>query len=95
MQKILGNKKAYFIFVVPAFIIYLLLAFIPIMMSGYYSTLQWDPCNSFCNRTADPGIIFRTGAGTKDPWRTGIPDNIFYSGVTFYCSDRTAVFENI
>ena len=42
MQKILGNKKAYFIFVVPAFIIYLLLAFIPIMMSGYYSTLQWD-----------------------------------------------------
>lgn len=42
LQKILGNKKAYFIFVMPAFIIYLLLAFVPIVMSGYYSLLKWD-----------------------------------------------------
>lgn len=42
MQKMLGNKKAYFVFVAPAFVIYLLLAFIPILMSGYYSTLKWD-----------------------------------------------------
>ncbi len=42
MQKILGNKKAYFLFVAPAAVVYLLLAFIPILMSGYYSTLEWS-----------------------------------------------------
>jgi len=42
MNKILGNKKAYFIFVAPAFIIYFLMAFVPIIMSGYYSMLEWN-----------------------------------------------------
>ena len=42
MQKMLGNKKAYWIFVIPALVIYLVMAFIPIAMSGYYSTMQWD-----------------------------------------------------
>ncbi|MCI9296916.1 MAG: sugar ABC transporter permease [Lachnospiraceae bacterium] len=42
MQKMLGNKKAYGVFVIPALVIYLVMAFIPIAMSGYYSTMQWD-----------------------------------------------------
>lgn len=42
MDKILGNKKAYFIFVAPAFLIYFVMAFVPIIMSGYYSMLEWD-----------------------------------------------------
>lgn len=42
LQKILCNKKAYFIFVAPAFVIYLMIAFIPILMSGYYSTMEWN-----------------------------------------------------
>lgn len=42
MQKMLGNKKAYWIFVVPALMIYLVMAFVPIAMSGYYSTMEWD-----------------------------------------------------
>ncbi len=42
MNKILGNKKAYFIFVAPAFIIYFFMAFVPIIMSGYYSMLEWN-----------------------------------------------------
>lgn len=42
MQKILANKKAYFVFVAPAVLIYLIIAFIPILMSGYYSTLEWN-----------------------------------------------------
>ena len=42
MQKMLGNKKAYWIFVIPALVIYLVMAFLPIAMSGYYSTMQWD-----------------------------------------------------
>ena len=42
MNKILGNKKAYFIFVFPAFVIYFVMAFIPIIISCYYSTLEWN-----------------------------------------------------
>lgn len=42
MDKILGNKKAYFIFVAPAFLIYFVMAFIPIIMSGYYSMVEWN-----------------------------------------------------
>ncbi|MDE6203556.1 MAG: sugar ABC transporter permease, partial [Lachnospiraceae bacterium] len=42
MDKILGNKKAYFIFVFPAFVVYFIMAFIPIIISGYYSTLEWN-----------------------------------------------------
>ena len=42
MQKMLGNKKAYWIFVIPALVIYLVMAFVPIAISGYYSTMQWD-----------------------------------------------------
>lgn len=42
MDKILGNKKAYFIFVAPAFLIYFVMAFVPIIMSGYYSMVEWN-----------------------------------------------------
>lgn len=42
MNKMLGNKKAYFLFVLPAFIVYFVMAFVPIIMSGYYSTLEWN-----------------------------------------------------
>ncbi len=48
MNKILGNKKAYFIFVFPAFVIYFVMAFIPIIISCYYSTLEWDWAEGFC-----------------------------------------------
>ncbi len=34
MNKILGNKKAYFIFVFPAFVIYFVMAFIPMMLGS-------------------------------------------------------------
>lgn len=42
MQKLLSDKKAYAVFVLPAFIIYFLMVFIPIIMSGYYSTVEWN-----------------------------------------------------
>lgn len=42
MQKMLGNKKVYLVFVLPALIVYLFMAFIPILMSGYYSLFEWD-----------------------------------------------------
>ena len=42
MDRILKNKKAYCIFVIPAFLIYFIMAFVPIIISGYYSTLNWD-----------------------------------------------------
>lgn len=42
MSKMLSDKKAYCIFVIPALIIYLFMVFVPIIMSGYYSTVEWD-----------------------------------------------------
>jgi raffinose/stachyose/melibiose transport system permease protein len=42
MDKILGNKKAYCVFTLPALIIYISLVVIPIFMTGYYSMLDWN-----------------------------------------------------
>lgn len=42
MSKMLSDKKTYCIFVIPALMIYLFMVFVPIIMSGYYSTLEWD-----------------------------------------------------
>lgn len=42
MNQILGNKKAYAVFVLPALIVYLLMVMLPIVTSGYYSTLTWN-----------------------------------------------------
>ncbi|WP_304943299.1 carbohydrate ABC transporter permease [Vallitalea guaymasensis] len=42
MDKVLGNKKAIFIFVFPAFIVFFLVAILPIFFSVYYSMLDWD-----------------------------------------------------
>lgn len=42
MQKVLGNKKAIIIFLLPAMLLFLTMIIIPIGMSVYYSTLDWD-----------------------------------------------------
>ncbi len=42
MNRVLGDKKAYLIFILPALFIYALIVFVPILISGYYSLLQWD-----------------------------------------------------
>ena len=45
MDKVLRNKKAYCVFVLPAILIYVLLVLIPIFVSCYYSTLDWNGIN--------------------------------------------------
>lgn len=42
MDKVLSNKKAICIFVLPALLLFALVVILPIIYSGYYSTLQWD-----------------------------------------------------
>lgn len=42
MNKVLGNKKVIFLFIFPAFAVFLMIIIIPIFMSGYYSTLDWN-----------------------------------------------------
>ena len=42
MEKVLGNKKAVIIFLAPALILFTVMIIIPIIMSGYYSLLNWD-----------------------------------------------------
>jgi raffinose/stachyose/melibiose transport system permease protein len=42
MDKVLADKKAICIFVLPAFIVFAVIVVAPIVISGYYSTLKWD-----------------------------------------------------
>ena len=42
MDKVLGDKKAICIFVLPAFLIFGAIILLPIFISAYYSVLKWD-----------------------------------------------------
>lgn len=42
MNKVLGDKKAICVFVLPALILFLVIVATPVFMSGYYSLLEWD-----------------------------------------------------
>lgn len=42
MDKVLGDKKAICIFVLPALIIFAAIVLLPIFISAYYSVLKWD-----------------------------------------------------
>jgi len=42
MEKVLSDKKAILIFILPAFLIFFSITVIPIISSVYYSTLDWD-----------------------------------------------------
>lgn len=41
-MKILRDKKAIAIFLLPAFIVYSIIVMIPILVSIYYSALEWN-----------------------------------------------------
>ena len=43
MNKVLGNKKAISLFVVPALIIYTIIAMVPVIWSLYYSFFSGSP----------------------------------------------------
>ncbi|MGJ7046204.1 carbohydrate ABC transporter permease [Thermoanaerobacterium thermosulfurigenes] len=45
MEKILSDKKAIFIFVFPAFITFVIIVLLPILISFYFSLLKWDGFN--------------------------------------------------
>jgi raffinose/stachyose/melibiose transport system permease protein len=42
LDKVLGDKKAICIFVLPAFLIFAAIVLLPIFVSAYYSVLKWD-----------------------------------------------------
>lgn len=42
MDKVLGDKKAVAIFVLPAFLIYAAIVIVPLFISAFYSTFEWD-----------------------------------------------------
>jgi raffinose/stachyose/melibiose transport system permease protein len=42
MDSVLSNKKAICIFVLPTLFVFCVIVFLPIFMSAYYSTLNWD-----------------------------------------------------
>lgn len=42
MQRLLGDKKAIFLFIFPTFVIFTVIIIVPIFFSIYYSTLDWN-----------------------------------------------------
>lgn len=42
MKSVFSNKRAIALFVIPTLAIYLIIVLIPVLISAYYSTLQWD-----------------------------------------------------
>ncbi len=42
MDSVLSNKKAICLFVIPTLIVFSVIVFLPIFMSAFYSTLDWD-----------------------------------------------------
>ncbi len=42
MNRVLNDKRAIMIFVLPSFLLFALIVILPIFMSGYYSMLNWD-----------------------------------------------------
>jgi len=42
MKKFLSDKKAILIFVLPAFLLYAAVVILPMIISAYYSTFEWD-----------------------------------------------------
>jgi raffinose/stachyose/melibiose transport system permease protein len=42
VQKLLGDKKAIFIFIFPTFLLFTIIIILPIFLSAYYSMLKWD-----------------------------------------------------
>jgi raffinose/stachyose/melibiose transport system permease protein len=64
MDRVLGNKKAYCVFVLPSLVIYFILVAVPIFMSGYYSTLKW---NGIANQQAEIGLRNYVDLFTNDP----------------------------
>lgn len=42
MNRVLNDKRAIMVFVLPSFLLFALIVILPIFMSGYYSMLQWD-----------------------------------------------------
>lgn len=42
MDKVLSDKKAIFVFIFPAFLIFTVIVIAPIFLSSYYSLLKWD-----------------------------------------------------
>lgn len=42
MEKVLSDKKAVFIFLFPALLLFLVIIILPVFMSSYYSLIEWD-----------------------------------------------------
>lgn len=42
MNRVLNDKRAIMVFVLPSFLLFALIVILPIFLSGYYSMLKWD-----------------------------------------------------
>ena len=81
MDKLLRNKKAIFLFIAPALILFTVVLFVPICKSVYYS---------FCNYKTNYPIVFNgldnyVKLFTKDKaMRIALKNSMFFLGFTAY-----------
>jgi raffinose/stachyose/melibiose transport system permease protein len=47
MHKLMSDKKTIFLLVAPGFLLFLLMVFVPIVMSGYYGTTDWNGISDY------------------------------------------------
>ncbi|MCG3086114.1 sugar ABC transporter permease [Anoxybacillus sp. LAT_35] len=77
MDKVMSDKRVIALYVLPALLLIVILVYIPIVMTGYYSLMKWD------------GIGERTFIAL-DNYRQLLKDNMFWKSV--YHSFLLAVF---
>ncbi|MBW7650116.1 carbohydrate ABC transporter permease [Anoxybacillus sp. ST4] len=77
MDKVMSDKRVIALYVLPALLLIVILVYIPIIMTGYYSLMKWD------------GIGERTFIAL-DNYRQLLKDNMFWKSV--YHSFLLAVF---
>ncbi len=66
MYNILNDKKAVGVFVLPAFLLFLLIVIVPIAISGYYSLLEWNGIGKsqvFTGITNYVNLLFKNNDG--------------------------------
>ena len=89
MKKVLGDKKAIAIFVLPAFFIYAVFALIPIGYNIYVSFLQTDLMSpsQFVGLKNYMNLfkVFRKYSVSEDQRKSFLPDGIFSSKCYLRC----------
>lgn len=82
MDRVLGDKRAIFIFIFPAFVIFLCIIVLPIVFSGYYSLLQWGSVgkSTFIGLKNYVELLINNGDG----FRESVLNSVILAGLSVF-----------